>query len=84
MYTDKHSFSALTARRNKHEAGCFMPVPCLAYSSTVKMEIISYSERPADLQQTISRYVPEERTPQPNLSSGCGTYKNFNVTMNTK
>jgi hypothetical protein len=43
-------------------ATCFMLDPCLAYSSTLKMEAICYCEKSAKLQRITRRYNPEDRT----------------------
>jgi hypothetical protein len=42
-------------------ATCFMLVPYLAYSLTLKMETTYFSETSVDFQQTTWLYVPEER-----------------------
>jgi hypothetical protein len=63
---------------------CFMLVPSLANSSTVKMGEKSYSERSVDFQEATPRNIPEERTIQSDLRSACGTYKNFSVTIKIK
>jgi hypothetical protein len=39
---------------------CFMLVSCLAYSSTLKMEVICSSETSVDFQRITWRYIPEE------------------------
>jgi hypothetical protein len=43
-------------------AVCFMLVSCLAYSSTLKREVICSSETPVDFQRTTWRYIPKVRT----------------------
>jgi hypothetical protein len=45
-------------------AACFMPVSCLAYSSTPKMEVTCSSETSVDLQQTTGHHIPADRTLQ--------------------
>jgi hypothetical protein len=37
---------------------------CLAYSSTMKMEVIFSSKTSVDFQRTRPRYIPEDRTVQ--------------------
>jgi hypothetical protein len=39
----------------------FMLVSCLAYSSTLKVELICFSEMLVDFQQTTQRYIPNDR-----------------------
>jgi hypothetical protein len=39
-----------------------MLVSCLAYSSTLKMEATCSSEMSVDFQQTVWRYIPDDRT----------------------
>jgi hypothetical protein len=39
-----------------------MPVSCLAYSSTPKMEATCFSETSVHFQGTTRRYTPEDRT----------------------
>jgi hypothetical protein len=39
----------------------FTVVSCLAYSSTLKMEVTCYSEESVDFQVTTQRYIPENR-----------------------
>jgi hypothetical protein len=49
--------------RNHHKgllATCFTLISCLAYSSTLKMEEICYSETSVEFQQTTRPYIPEE------------------------
>jgi hypothetical protein len=41
---------------------CFMLVSCLAYSSTLKMEEICFSETSVDFQQATCHHIPEDRT----------------------
>jgi hypothetical protein len=59
-----------TFRRNKEVASrallptCCMLVPCLAYSSKVKMDATCSSETSDDFQQTTQRYIPEDRALQ--------------------
>jgi hypothetical protein len=43
-------------------ADCFMLVSCLAYFSTLEMEVTCSSETPVDLQRTTPRYIPEDRS----------------------
>jgi hypothetical protein len=43
-------------------ATCFVPVSCLAYTSTLKMEATYSSEMSVDFQQTTQPYNPEDRT----------------------
>jgi hypothetical protein len=43
-------------------ATCFMLVSRLAYSSNLKMEVISNSETSVDIQLTVLRYISEDRT----------------------
>jgi hypothetical protein len=38
-------------------ASCFIPVPCLAYSSTLKMEATYYSETSVDSQRITQHYL---------------------------
>jgi hypothetical protein len=40
----------------------FTLVSCLAYSSTLKMEATSSSEKSVDFERTTRRYIPEHRT----------------------
>jgi hypothetical protein len=40
---------------------CFMLVSCLAYSSTLMMEVVCSSETPVDFQRTTLRYIAEDR-----------------------
>jgi hypothetical protein len=39
---------------------CFMLVSCLAYSSTLKMEVVCSSEMSVDFHQTLQCYTPED------------------------
>jgi hypothetical protein len=40
-----------------------MPDSCLAYSSTLKMEVVTcFSKMLVDIQQTTQHYIPEDRT----------------------
>jgi hypothetical protein len=39
-----------------------MLVPCLAYSSTPKIELICSSETSVDFHRTTRRYIPDDRT----------------------
>jgi hypothetical protein len=41
-------------------AVCFMLVSCLAYSSTLTMEAVYYSETSVGFHQITRRYIPEE------------------------
>jgi hypothetical protein len=41
---------------------CLILVSCLAYSSTLKMEVVCSSETLVDFQQTTLRYIPEDCT----------------------
>jgi hypothetical protein len=43
----------------------FMVVSCLAYSLTLKMEAICYSDTLVNFQRTTQHYIPEDRTLQP-------------------
>jgi hypothetical protein len=43
-------------------APCFMLVSCMAYTSTLKMEVTFFSKTWADFQWTTQHYIPEERT----------------------
>jgi hypothetical protein len=43
-------------------AACFMPVSCVAYSLTLKMEAIYFSEMVVDFHYTTQHYIPEDRT----------------------
>jgi hypothetical protein len=60
------------SERNQHEAGGKQRLPatfytlvsCLAYSSTLNMDATYFSETSVDFQQTIRRYIPEDRTIQ--------------------
>jgi hypothetical protein len=38
-------------------AACFLPISCLAYSSTQKMEAISSFEKSVGFQWTIDHYI---------------------------
>jgi hypothetical protein len=40
----------------------FTLVSCSAYSSTLKMEAVYYSETSVDFQRTTRRYIPEDGT----------------------
>jgi hypothetical protein len=40
---------------------CFTLVSCLAYSSTLKMEVTCFSETSVDFQRTTQLYIPENR-----------------------
>jgi hypothetical protein len=42
-------------------ATCFTLVSCLAYSSTLKMEVTCSSETSVDFQRTTQRYIPKDR-----------------------
>jgi hypothetical protein len=42
----------------------FMLISCLAYSSTLKMEVTCSSEMSVEFQQTTGRYIPEDRNLQ--------------------
>jgi hypothetical protein len=46
-----------------YSGSAFSLVSCLAYPSTLKMEMTCYSETPFDFQRTAWRYVPDDRTP---------------------
>jgi hypothetical protein len=48
----------------------FMLVSCLAYSSTLKMEVSCYSKTSVDFQRTTQRYIPKDRSPH-NLYNSC-------------
>jgi hypothetical protein len=39
---------------------CFLLTPCLAFSSTLKMEAISSSETSVDFHRATRRYIPED------------------------
>jgi hypothetical protein len=57
----------ISQTRNQHEAllaTCFTLVSCLAYSWTLKMEVICSSETSVDIQWTTWRYIPEGSTLQ--------------------
>jgi hypothetical protein len=41
-------------------AACFMPVSCLDYSLTLKMEVIYSCETSVDFKRTAQRYNPED------------------------
>jgi hypothetical protein len=43
-------------------APCFMLISCLAYPSTLKMEVTCSTETSVDFQRTTWRYIPEDRT----------------------
>jgi hypothetical protein len=45
-------------------AASFMLVSCLAYSSTLKVEAISYYETSVDFHRTSLCHIPEDRTLQ--------------------
>jgi hypothetical protein len=50
---------------NKHEAllaTCFMLVSCLAYSSSMMMEVTFSSDTIVDFQQTMQHYATEDKT----------------------
>jgi hypothetical protein len=49
---------------SKEGSTCFILVTCLAYSSTLKMDVTCSSETSVDSQQTIWHYIPEARTLQ--------------------
>jgi hypothetical protein len=44
------------------KAPAFTLVSCLAYSSTLKMEAICFSETSVDFQRNTQRYIPEDST----------------------
>jgi hypothetical protein len=54
--------AAFLARNQALLAARFMPVSCLAYSSTLKMEATCSSGTSVDFQRTARRYIPEDRT----------------------
>jgi hypothetical protein len=43
-------------------AASVMPVSCLAYSSTLKIQVTSFSEISVDFRRTTRRYIPEDIT----------------------
>jgi hypothetical protein len=43
-------------------ATCCMLISCLTYSSTLKMEVICYSETSVDFWRTTQRYIPKRST----------------------
>jgi hypothetical protein len=52
--------------------------PCLAFTSTLNMEVICSSETSVDFQQTTRRYIPEVRTLQ---VSSCFLYSLNDMTF---
>jgi hypothetical protein len=58
---------------------CFMLVSCLAYSSTLKMEMTCSSEASVGFQQPTQRYIPDVRTLHPN--SWCLIYSSISQTI---
>jgi hypothetical protein len=48
-------------------ATCFMPVSCLAYSSTLKMKAVRFSETSVNCQRISWLYIPKDRNLQRNL-----------------
>jgi hypothetical protein len=58
----------------KKQATCFMLVSCLAYSSTLKMEVTCSSETLAGFQWTTQHYIPQDRTLHKNC---CETLKSY-------
>jgi hypothetical protein len=55
------------------KVACFMVVPCLAYSLTLKMEATCFSDMSVDFQWTTWRYIPDDRT----LHNHCSENLNF-------
>jgi hypothetical protein len=74
IITSQPQLTAQSFRQSKHItcmkqtegraplAGSFMPVSCLPYSSTLKMEAVCSSETSVDFQRTTRRYIPEYST----------------------
>jgi hypothetical protein len=55
-------------------ASCFMLVSCVAYSSTLEMEVMSSSQTSADFQWAKWHYISEDRTLH---NHGCENLKSY-------
>jgi hypothetical protein len=54
-----------------------MPVSCLFYFCTLKMEATCFSGTLVEWKQTKRRYIPEDRTPHNHC---CENFKSYNIT----
>jgi hypothetical protein len=41
-------------------ATCFILIACLAYSSTLKLQVTCSSEKSSEFRRTVGRYIPED------------------------
>jgi hypothetical protein len=58
-------------------ATCFKFISCLAYYSTMKMEVVCPSETTVDFRRSTQRYIPEDRNLRAHRCEKLKSYKGF-------